>query len=150
LLAPVSAQTSGADRTGALTQLLSMPAPTPRTSATPEEDQKKEQRPEKFFEKDNAPPDDAPMEDILEYWNGWAGSSSAPVPSEAVRQRLLDACVEDPQTLPQFLSLLSSSEATAAKVKELYDKGQSDQQLDDTWREKVKKWLRLQQQIFCY
>jgi hypothetical protein len=145
----VSAQTSGADPTGALTQLLSMPAPTPRTSATPEEDQKKEQRPEKFFEKDNAPPDDAPIEDILEYWNRWAGSSSAPVPSDTVRQRLLDACVEDPQTLPRLLSLLSSSEATAAKVKELYDKGQSDQQLDDNWREKVKKWLLFNSKYFA-
>jgi HEAT repeat protein len=149
LLAPVSAQTSAADPTGVLTQLLSMPAPTPRTSATPEEDQKKQQRPEKFFEKDNAPPDDAPMEDILEYWNRWAGTSGAPVPSDAVRQRLLDACVEDLETLPQFLSLLSSSEATAAKVKELYDKGQSDQQLDDDWREKVRKWLLFNSKYFA-
>lgn len=137
----------GADPTETLSQLLSMPAPTPRAAETPEEDQKK-QRPQKFFDKDNAPPDGAPIDDILEYWNRWADSNGRPEPSDPVRQRLLDACVDDPETLARFLPLLSSSEATAAKVKELYDKEQNDQKLDDNWRDKVKKWLLFNSKYF--
>jgi len=148
LLIPVAAQTPSADPTEALTQLLSMPAPTPRTAETPKEDQKTKQRPPKFFEKDNAPPDDAPIEDILEYWNRWADTSTRAEPSDAIKQRLLDACLNDPEALPRFLPLLSSSEAAAAKVKELYDKKQSAQQLDDNWRDTVKKWLVFNSKYF--
>jgi hypothetical protein len=125
-----------------------MPAPTPRTAEAPTDAEPKKQRPPKFFDKDKAPPDDAPIEDLLEYWDRWADTSGRPEPSDAVRQRLLDACVDDLERLPKFLPLFSSSEATAAKVKELFDKGQSNQKLDENWRDKVKKWLVFNSKYF--
>jgi len=129
-------------------QLLSMPAPTPRTAEEPTDAEPKKQRPPKFFDKDKAPPDDAPIEDLLEYWDRWADTSGRLDPSDAVKQRLLDSCVDDLARLPRFLPLFSSSEATAAKVKELFDKGQSDQRCDENWRDKVKKWLVFNSKYF--
>jgi hypothetical protein len=129
-------------------QLLSMPAPTPRSAETPSDNEPKKQRLPKFFDKDNAPPDDAPIEDLLEYWDRWADTSGRPEPSDAVRQRLLDACVDDLERLPKFLPLFSSSEAAAAKVKELFDKGQSDQRWDENSRDKIKKWLVFNSKYF--
>src|SRR5687767_9422874 len=90
-LTSTSAQTPGADPGGVWNQLLLMPAPTPRTAATPTDEPPKEQRPPKFFAPDNPPPDDAPIEDVLEYWNRWADTISRPEPSEVVKQRLFEA-----------------------------------------------------------
>ncbi len=129
-------------------QLLSMPAPTPRIAEASTDSEPKKQRPPKFFDKDKVPPDDAPIEDLLEYWDRWADTSGRPDPSDAVKQKLLDACVDNSERLLRFLPLFSSSEATAAKVKELFDKGQSDQKLDDNWRDKVKKWLVFNSKYF--
>ena len=83
----VRAQSGAVDSTEVMRQLLSMPAPTPRSAETPTDDQPKKRSP-KFFDKDNAPPDSAPLEDLLEYWDRWANSSDRPDPSDSVRKRL--------------------------------------------------------------
>src|SRR5258708_6602489 len=129
-------------------QLLSMPAPTPRSAETPTTTEPKKQRSPKFFDKDNVPPDGAPIDDLVEYWNRWADTSGRPDPSAVVQQRLLDACADDLETLPRFLPLFSTSETVAERVKELFDKGQSDQQFDENWRDKVKKWLVFNSKYF--
>jgi hypothetical protein len=129
-------------------QLLSMPAPTPRGVETPTETEPKKQRSSKFFDKDKAPPDGAPIKDLLEYWDRWADTSGRPNPSEAVKQRLLDACADDLERLPRFLPVISSSEATAAKINELFDKAQSDPQFDGNWRDRVKMWLVFNSKYF--
>ena len=122
-------------------QLLSMPAPAPRTAKAPTDTEPQQTRPEKFFYKDNPPPDDAPVEDLLLYWNRWADSPQRPQPSDIAQQRLLDACADDIEQLPGLISLFSKDESTAKKIKELFDKAVSDQRLDNSSREKVKKWL---------
>jgi len=58
---------------------------------------------------------DAPIEDLLEYWNAGADTNSHPEPSEAVKQRLLDACVGDRKYYPDFYRGWLQTEATAAK-----------------------------------
>ena len=115
------AQNPDLDSSEVMRQLLSLPAPMPLSGKAPTTVEPKKQRSPKFFAQDNPPPDDAPREDILEYWDRWADMSGRPAPSDAVRQRLLDACLDDLERLPKFLTLFSSSEAAAAKVKELFD-----------------------------
>ena len=53
------------DRSEVMKQLLSAPAPTPRTIETSE---KKKRRPPKFYDMDNFPPDDAPIEDCAKLY----------------------------------------------------------------------------------
>jgi hypothetical protein len=144
------AQNSSPDSSEVMRQLLALPAPTPRSGEreTATDPEPKKPRPPKFFDKDKAPPDDAPIEDLLEYWSRWADTSGRPDPSDVVKQKLLDACVDDLERLPRFLALFSLSETTAAQIRKLYDKGQSDQQLDESWRDKVKKWLVFSSKYF--
>ncbi|HEX5966486.1 MAG TPA: HEAT repeat domain-containing protein, partial [Pyrinomonadaceae bacterium] len=120
-----------------LKQLLTMPAPMPRHSATPTLPQVVDTRPPEFYAK--APPDDAPVQDLVDYWSRWVDSDREP--SEAVSKRLLEACVADPSLLPPFLNLLPDEDSTATKVKNVYDKALQDPKFDQDWREKVRRWL---------
>jgi hypothetical protein len=134
-------QTPRPDPSEVLKELLALPAPTPRSAATPDPAQAKKERPDTFFREENAPPDNASIEDLIDYWTRWSDTYRRHGPSDAVKQRLLDASVADPSLLPEFLKLLPATESTAAKIKELFDKAQSDEELGESWRENVKKWL---------
>ena len=96
-------------------------------------------RPPDFYTRSNTPPDDAPIEDLVDYWARWTNSDRAP--SAAVKQRLLEACISNPEILPSMIYFLPDSDSTAAKVKNLYDKGLTNEQFDQSWREAVKRWL---------
>lgn len=131
-------QTSPPDRSEVFKQLLALPAPTPRNAGTPEP---LEQLPSGFFDRHNPPPDDAPAKELVLYWSRWSYATPSFSPSPVVKQRLLDACVDSPSLLAAFLNVLPDSEATAAKVKELYEAGLSNENLDENWRATVKEWL---------
>ena len=124
-----------------LKQLLAMPAPTPRGGTPLLEAAPPNPRPPDFYSRENEPPDDAPIEDLVDYWDRWAENYSTEEPSEAVKKRLLEACVSDPQLFGRFLNFLPDVDATPAKVKTAYDKAIADRLFDQDWRDKVKKWL---------
>jgi len=125
------------DRTEIMKQLLSAPAPTPRND---EPSEKRKVRPPKFFDTDNFPPDDAPIEDLLDYWSGRANSTYKGGPSNIVRQRLLDASLDDLEKLERLLPLFTSSDAFAEKIKQAFDKGEGNPELQYQ-RQKIQKWL---------
>jgi hypothetical protein len=54
---------------------------------------------------------------------------------------LFEYCVSELPTLAQLLRLFPETDATHAKVKELYDAAQNDPQLGVDWRNSVKEWL---------
>lgn len=145
LLTSVSGQTPRTEISDKVQQLLTMPAPRPR-SDKPEEP--KQTRPPKFFDSDSQPPDDAPIADLLEYWSRWVNTRLTNHPSDVVKKRLLDACLEDPDRLSQFLPLIPSSEDAATKVKETYDKPPANKETTEYWREPVKKWLLFNSKYF--
>jgi hypothetical protein len=123
-----------------LKQLIAMPAPTPRngeTQAPPPEIVAPRQP--SFYDRGNTPPDDAPIADLIDYWGRWVENDRDP--SEAVKKRLLEACIADPQLLGTFLNFLPDADSTPAKVKNIYDKVQTDSKINQEWREKVRKWL---------
>ncbi len=126
-------------------ELLAAPAPTPRVAETPTEI--KEQRPPEFFLTTNVPPDDAPLDDLLEYWRHWAGNNSKHRPSTTVSQRLLDASVDDLQKLSELLQLFPSSEYFTEKIKQAFDKATSNPKLESQ-RGEIKKWLTFNSKYF--
>ena len=133
-------QTRKIDSAEVLKQLLAMPAPTPRNAANPTPQVNLvEPRPQTFYYKNNTPPDDAPIEDLVEYWARWAESDRDP--SDAVKQRLLAECIANPEILTVFLNLLPDADSTPAKVKNIYDKALADQKFDPSWLERVRRWL---------
>ncbi len=123
-----------------------MPAPLPPT-AWPAEKDKISERPAGFYDKEKAPPDNAPLEDLVDYWERWASAGHFHHPSETVEQRLLEACLEEPERLPPFLSLFSGTETTAARLKELYDVKHGDES-HEYWRDAVQKWLVFNSKYF--
>ena len=125
-------------------ELLSTPAPPPRGAEDPPE---KRIRPRKFFAKENVPPDDAPVEDLLEYWTHWASRYDKPALSNAVRQRLLDASIDDLEKLAKVVKLFQPSDNFAEKIKHAFDKGEGDPKLD-YFREEIKKWLLFNSKFF--
>lgn len=125
------------DRGEVMKQLLSAPAPTPRNDEPLE---RRKARPEKFFDKDNFPPDDAPIEDLLDYWSGRSDTSYKGGPSNTVRQRLLDASMDNPEKLTELLPLFTPSDTFADKIKQAFDKAESPPTLE-YHKQEIKKWL---------
>jgi hypothetical protein len=141
-LTTAPAQTARPETLDVLKQLLALPAPTPRVGEAAGDVEKSLKRPSMdFFSKENRPADDAPIADLITYWNWWANYVRHPDPSPAVVRRLLDHCGADPEQLANLLPAFPQDEATAATVKELYDKALGDRQLDREDLQKVRKWL---------
>lgn len=58
-------QTPDSDSADVMRDLLALPAPPPRPRYVAADIQPKKERPAKFFDKANPPPDNAPLEDVL-------------------------------------------------------------------------------------
>lgn len=120
------------DQLETLKQLLAMPAPRP-----PRLDQTTTKpgglNPEK------APADDAPIEDLIEYWTVWANHSA--VLTDQVKERLLDAAVTDFDVLTQLIRRLPTHEAAQTKIKEAYDKAVNTRDVSDPALAVVRNWL---------
>jgi hypothetical protein len=134
----VAGQTRKIDSPEVLKQLLALPARTPRNGAI-QAPVVMNIPPAEFYSRNNTPSDDAPTEDLIVYWSHWNRSDHEP--TAAVKKRLLDACVSNPQILPTMIDLLPDGDSTLAKVKNIYEKSLTDEQLDQNWRDSVKRWL---------
>lgn len=132
-------------------QLLYLPAPTPRAQESlAEEEGTQKKRPPSFYAENKRPPDDAPAEDLLDYWERWA-SASGPErrkPSAAVRERLLAACEAEPERLSRLLPLLPDNGDAADRIKKLYDAAQGNARFNEEWRKSAREWLRFNSRYF--
>lgn len=138
----IFAQTPGSGSAEVMRQLLALPAPTPRQTQTLADAGPENEEAQKFFDQNNPPPDDAPIEDVLMYWVWWATASNGPVPSDIIQQRLLQVCVDDIKKLPNIVSVFPYRESTAKRIKELFDKASGDKLLDDSGLKKIKEWQK--------
>ncbi len=124
-------------------QLLSLPAPLPRAI----DDEPKKERPEDFLDDDNVPPDDAPLEDLLDYWTGRT-LVGGPVPSETTKRRLLEACASNLKLLPNLIFLFSCDESIAKIIKDLFDRASNDDSINKKSFKEVRIWLVLNSNFF--
>ena len=132
----VVAQAGRSDVTEVLRQLLAKPVPAPQAETTTAETDKPP-RPRSFYDDDKPPADDAPFDDLFDYWRGRTYGR----PTDRVRQRLFEASMADPESLSALIDFVPDNPETAAKIKQLYDTAQGDQKFDDHWRSEVKSWL---------
>jgi hypothetical protein len=144
-------QTKPSETNATLKQLLDLPAPPPRSTlfegATLAEMAQTKRRPEAFFDRAKPPADDAPMEDLVAYWQRNDIRVDGPPPTEKVRDRLLEAFTEDPFNRSDFLPLLSKTEQTTKQVKAVYDRAMSNADQAELI-EPVKKWLLFNSKYF--
>ncbi|MGI9056766.1 MAG: HEAT repeat domain-containing protein, partial [Pyrinomonadaceae bacterium] len=132
-----------------LRRLIDLPAPPPETR-NENEDEDKPARPQEFYKKENVLPDDAPIEDLIDFWkrqNFYEASHPDKIqPSEKTLQRLIESVDDTPENLKDFLKLLPVNEDVAAKVKNVFDT--NGQNFDESWREAIRKWLKYQSKYF--
>lgn len=123
-----------------LQDLLNLPAPPP---PNPLVDNRF--RDARFFAKNNPPKDDAPIDDLMEYWR--AQNQYNPKfaftaePSDKSLSRLMSELEKNPEDLINFLNVLSQKPDAADFVKRLYDRKLNDRKFEESWRETVKDWL---------
>ncbi|MEJ7847793.1 MAG: hypothetical protein WKF92_06885 [Pyrinomonadaceae bacterium] len=123
--------------------LMNFPAPPPPNPLVQGD---RRSRNEEFFNKTNPPADDAPIEDLLEYWitqNGnYVELGYNPKPSATTLGRLLDEIRKNPETVSGFLNVLRDSPEAAEAVKRIYDTMDASAEMDDDSRSGLKRWLK--------
>jgi hypothetical protein len=130
-------------------ELLDRPAPPPRLlSAEPNTDDVG--RSDTFFDPQTPPPDNAPLADLIDYWQHALTLDSAirPRPTDAVRERLLTASEADPQILDEFLPFLPEGKDTADRVVRIYQTVADDENVPAAWRAQVGNWLKFNSTFF--
>lgn len=133
-----------------LKQLLDLPAPAPRSlnenAAAP-----KRERDAEFLSDDKVPPDDAPIEDLIDYWANQSGKYSRITftnkPSARTVERLLEYCENKPEAIYNFLNILPAKPEIAEKVKRFYDQ-MPDEGEESYQREAVNNWLKMNSRYY--
>lgn len=130
-----------------LKQILDLPAPAPRDFSYLAEKPKRE-RDADFLSEDKVPPDDAPIEDLVDYWTNqnskFSRLSYQLKPSAKTVERLLDYSAENPEEINNFLNILPVKPEVGDKVKQIYDSipDKTDEEGGNYQREAVETWLK--------
>ncbi|PYT00852.1 MAG: hypothetical protein DMF63_05990 [Acidobacteria bacterium] len=120
-LSTVTAQS--ANREKLLRNLLDLPAPAP---SQPDASDKPEtaEGPGGLYRSKNIPPDDAPLEDLLEYWKGQRYSpatiSYRRRMSARTAERILDHLKDNPTLIPTYLGGFPTDDRTAGQLRDIY------------------------------
>ena len=128
-----------------LKQLTDLPAPAPIVVKA---DGKRE-RPPEFYSHKNIPPDDAPLEDLLDFWTGQVNESNPnqleyqPKPSEKTVERLLEYLEDKPEEIFNFLETFPPTPENAERIKGIYNKLANDPKNAGNYQsQQVKNWLK--------
>lgn len=139
---------AAAAKENVLLKLLELPAPPPPNPLV----RGSKHRDEKFYDKKHPPDDNAPIEDLIDYWthqgNNYQGALYyLPTPSDATLERLAREMVKKPELAIDLLRVLPDNKTAADTVKELYDSG-TDGGVDKEQRRQMRDWLRLHSPYF--
>lgn len=123
-----------------LGKLLSLPAPPPPNPFI--------KRPayssgKYLSEREGVPPDDAPIEEQIEFWtrNTPQPLRYNPEPSEKVRALLLKEIESTPSLLPSLMGVFSKDLDAADTIKKIYDSEGTTGVFDKETRRSIKQWL---------
>ncbi len=107
-----------------LKRLLDLPAPAPISTDNKDNSASQPERPDDFYRWRNVPPDDAPIEDLLEYWEGQRFDPSdiayQKFASPKTAERLLEHFRQRPERLAEYLGAMPNDEQTAGTIREIY------------------------------
>jgi hypothetical protein len=135
---------------GLLRKLVDVPAPAP--FEPPEKKGETKERPADFMDEENVPPDDAPIEDLLDYWtqpySNLFPSNYRPVPSAKTVERILEHCEDNPEKLPRYLGIFPAKPEIADTIKDIYDKETSKSEQENYEFTRVKEWLKFNSRYY--
>lgn len=122
-----------------VTEMLKLPAPPP-----PNPWMRNKLRDRKF-DKGNPPGDDAPIEDLMDYWralsSGYQDLRYNILPSERSLDRILAEIGKDPTSVVEYLNIMRDSTQGAEFAKRIYDNWPETQGEERNSRTRVKSWL---------
>ena len=123
--------------------LLNLPAPPP---PNPLVRALAGSRPAEFYNKSMPPPDNAPIEDLMEYWSrlssGYQELGYNPKPSGTVADRLLREIEKNPAKISDFLNILDGDRRATDLARDQYAKASASvSEEDKAKREQLKRWL---------
>ena len=130
-------------QTDVLPLLIRLPAPPP---PNPLVANRIRNRPEDFFDSRKPPADNAPIEDLLDYWKmqneNYRALGYNPEPSDKVLERLLSEIEKEPDSLSEFIKILPPKPEVAAFAKQMYDRIVSDESAEKYSPSQIKTWLK--------
>src|SRR5262249_32418872 len=123
LLSPVHTQVNG-NLAGVIAQLLDHPAPPPKPSKELAEALAAMKGPATYYRNTDppVPGEDAPIKVLMAYWEMQAREQTGKQPPEKVRQRLLQACEEEPGFPDVLLEFLPNTPDAHARFKQILEK----------------------------
>ncbi|CAN5586118.1 hypothetical protein BH20ACI4_BH20ACI4_17870 [soil metagenome] len=133
--------------------LLELPAPPPPNPLVPVSNRV---RPEDFYSKNKPPGDNAPIDELLDYWK---------TQSERFRElgynlklsgrsldRVLAEIEKDPEKVTEFLNVLPETEETAGVIKRIYDQISPEENEEESEnyynKNQIKNWLKYHSSYF--
>jgi HEAT repeat protein len=128
----------------AILTLLNLPAPPP---PNPFVKPPTGTRPPEFYDKLQPPPDNAPIEDLMEYWAkmslGYADLNYNPRPSATVANRIMAELQEDPDKLVEYLNIFQGDRRAEEMAQAMYQRLDAAANDEDSGRvETLKAWLK--------
>ena len=85
------------------------------------------------------PADEAPLKELLTFWQAVSVDTSVPKPSDRVRQRLLEACEDRPWRLVQLLPWLPENSDAQDRLYRLWQNAPDE---DVEWKPRLRDWLK--------
>jgi hypothetical protein len=129
--------------------LLNLPAPPP---PNPLFNVAGRARDEKFYDKKNPPGDNAPIEDLIEYWQTQSTNYSDlgynVEPSRETLERLIEAIEDKPELLGSLVNIFPESAETADFVKKIYDAGGTEGE-EGGLNETIANWLKFHSKYYA-
>jgi hypothetical protein len=141
-----------------LAGLLRLPAPPPPNPLVPSQSGNHD---EAFYDPAKPPPDNAPIQDLIDYWtrlgvNAIAGQPARAVPSEKTIERLIKEANSNPDLALSVVAVLPNDKKTVGMVKDVYDRLISKETSEDANTEsseasgayQLKEWLKFNSPYF--
>lgn len=130
-----------------LPQLLELPAPPPPNPLVPVNG---DARPEEFYSKKNPPADNAPIDELLDYWKkqnqSYQDLRYSPELSERSLDRLLGEIEKNPETADELINILPDKPEVAETIKRIYDQmpdGENGEEDENYYRKsRFRGWLK--------
>lgn len=145
----VATRSIEAQRGELLPQLLELPAPPPPNPLVPKEG---DARPEEFYSKKNPPADNAPIDELLDYWKKqnqtYQDLRYSPELSERSLDRLLGEIEKNPETADELMNILPDKPEVAETIKRVYDQlpdsgGSGEEENPNYYRKnQLRGWLK--------
>ena len=126
-----------------LIALLDLPAPPP---PNPQVTLPPTTFPENFFNRNNPPPDDAPIEYLMAYWRAQAQDYREirfrVYPSPKVLERLFSELAKSPGEVAEFLNIFPLGSRTSEFVKSIHDRFTGTDESARDQRSAIRRWMK--------